>query len=334
MLTVLGGLADEPGSVAAGELPVEQEISKVLEERLGRLHARLRLGLEADHEAQVFGQGINYFHPENLKSSPVVIGTCLRLIGLYERGQRNAAKVELRRNYIKSVRIPKAFDGYRILHLSDLHAELSEGAIARSIGLLQEADYELCVLTGDYRAQAYGPYDAALHGTSRLCAQLKHPIYGVLGNHDTVRMLPGLERMGIRMLLNECATIDRGGQRIYVAGIDDAHFYRADNLEKAASGIPTNAFSILLSHTPEIYQQAAHADFSLLLSGHTHGGQICLPGRIPITLDSVLPRYMGAGSWKYRSMHGYTSVGLGCSIVPVRFNCPPEITLHVLASST
>jgi predicted MPP superfamily phosphohydrolase len=106
------------------------------------------------------------------------------------------------------------------------------------------------------------------------------------------------------------------------------------NIEKAGSGIPSNEFSILLSHTPEIYQQAAHADFSVLLSGHTHGGQICLPGRIPITLDSVLPRYMGSGSWKYRTTDGYTSVGLGCSIVPVRFNCPPEITLHLLQSST
>jgi hypothetical protein len=167
-----------------------------------------------------------------------------------------------------------------------------------------------------------------------ICAKLKQPIYGVLGNHDTVRMLPGLEQMGIRMLLNECETISRNDERIYIAGIDDAHFYRADNIEKAASGIPIDAFSILLSHTPEIYQQAAHADFNLLLSGHTHGGQICLPGHIPVTLDSVLPRYMGSGAWKYRSMDGYTSVGLGCSIVPIRFNCPPEITLHVLQSST
>jgi uncharacterized protein len=99
---------------------------------------------------------------------------------------------------------------------------------------------------------------------------------------------------------------ERGHQCIYLAGIDDAHFYRADNIEKAVSGIPSDEFSILLSHTPEIYRQAALADFNLLLSGHTHGGQICLPGRIPITLDSVLPRHMGAGPWKYRDMIGYT----------------------------
>ena len=290
--------------------------------------------IEADHEAQVFGQGINYFHPENLRSSHFVIRTCLRLAGLYERGRRNAAQVEIRRNYIKSAQIPKAFDEYRILQVSDLHVEMSEDAIVRSSTLLQEIDYDACVLTGDYRAQAFGPHEATLAGMSQLCAKLKQPIYGVLGNHDTVRMLPGLERMGIRMLLNECEAINRDDQCIYIAGIDDAHFYRADNIEKAASGIPSNEFSILLSHTPEIYQQAAHADFNVLLSGHTHGGQICLPGGIPITLDSVLPRHMGSGSWTFREMSGYTSVGVGCSIVPVRFNCAPEITLHVLQSTT
>jgi len=110
----------------------------------------------------------------------------------------------------------------------------------------------------------------------------------------------------------------------------DAHFYGMDNIEKAASAIPRDKFSILISHTPEVYLQAAHSGFDLMLSGHTHGGQICLPGGIPITLDSVLPRSMGAGAWKYHDMIGYTSVGAGSSVVPVRFNCPPEITLHHL----
>jgi uncharacterized protein len=135
------------------------------------------------------------------------------------------------------------------------------------------------------------------------------------------------------MLLNECEIIKRDEQSIYLAGIDDAHFYLTDNIEKTASGIPNGVFSILLSHTPEIYEEAAHVDFNLLLSGHTHGGQICLPGRIPIILNSVLPRNMGSGAWKYRGMFGYTSVGAGSSTIPVRFNCLPEITLHYLESN-
>jgi predicted MPP superfamily phosphohydrolase len=143
-------------------------------------------------------------------------------------------------------------------------------------------------------------------------------------------MVPGLENMGIRVLLNECETIVRGDQQIYLAGIDDAHFFRVDNIEKAALPIPNGSFSILLSHTPEVYRQAAHANFDLMLSGHTHGGQICLPGSIPITLEAVLPRKMGSGPWQYHDMTGYTSVGAGSSVIPVRLNCPPEITLHHL----
>ncbi len=312
---------------------MDQDVSELLEKRLGRLHAKLRLGIEADHEAQVFGQGINYFHIENLKLSHFAIRACLRLTGLYGRGQSNAARIQIKQNYIRSNRIPKAFHGYTILQLSDLHVDMSEDAVERLVTILQNINYDLCALTGDYRGQTFGPYDATLAGMSRICAEIKKPIYGVLGNHDTVRMLPGLEGMGIRMLLNECETIERDHQRIHLAGIDDAHFYRADNIEKAASEIPSDEFSILLSHTPEIYQPAALADFDLMLSGHTHGGQICLPGGIPITLGSVLPRRMGSGPWKYRNMIGYTSVGAGSSVVPVRFNCPPEITLHYLQAN-
>jgi uncharacterized protein len=309
------------------------DVSELLEKRLGRLHAKLRLGIEADHEAQVFGQGINYFHIENLKLSHFAIRASLRLTGLYGRGQRNAAQIEVKQNHISSTRIPKAFDGYTILQLSDLHVDISQDAMERLATILQNINYDLCALTGDYRGRTFGPYHATLIGMSRLCAEIKKPIYGVLGNHDTIRMLPGLEGMGIRMLLNECETIERDNQRIHLAGVDDAHFYRADNIEKAASEIPSGEFSILLSHTPEIYQPAALAEFDLMLSGHTHGGQICLPGGVPITLSSVLPRYMASGPWKYRDMIGYTSVGAGCSIIPVRFNCPPEITLHCLQSS-
>jgi predicted MPP superfamily phosphohydrolase len=168
---------------------------------------------------------------------------------------------------------------------------------------------------------------------ARVRNSIRGPVYGVLGNHDTICMVPGLEAIGIRMLLNESERISCDGHDLFVAGIDDAHSYRAHNIDLAVSQIPKQAFSILLSHTPEIFQEAASAGFKLLLSGHTHGGQICLPGGIPIVLDAILPRHMGGGAWKYQQMHGYTSVGAGTCIVPVRFNCPPEITLHILRRS-
>ncbi len=309
---------------------MNEAVLNKLERRLGRLHARLRLGIEADHEAQIFGQGINFFHIENWYSIHSVIRTTLKLMGLYWRGRKNAEQIQIRHNHIGMRTLPNRFDGFTLLHISDLHADMNEGAMRRLTELLPDITCDVCVLTGDYRGPTFGPFDGALESLARVRSHLKGPLYGVLGNHDTIRMVPELEEMGIRILLNECEAISRGHEAIYLAGIDDAHYYRVDNIEKAASDIPDSGFSILLSHTPEIYRQAAYADFDLLLSGHTHGGQICLPGSIPITLDSVLPRHMGSGPWKYGDMMGYTSVGVGCSIVPVRINCPPEITLHRL----
>lgn len=302
----------------------------ILERRLGRLHARQRLGIETDHEAQAFGQGLNFFNIENWYSVHSVIRTTLRLTGMYRRGRRNAECVSVVRNEVTSKTLPRSFDGFTMLHISDMHADMSEGAMRQLITMLGGLRYDLCVLTGDYRGKTFGPFEAALDGVAQVRAHLTGPVFGVLGNHDTIRMVPRLEAMGVQMLLNECETIVRGDERVYLAGIDDAHFFRMDNIEKAALPIPGDSFSILLSHTPEIYRQAAHAEFDLLLSGHTHGGQICLPGSIPITLDSVLPRRMAAGPWQYHKMTGYTSVGAGTSIVAVRFNCRPEITLHHL----
>jgi predicted MPP superfamily phosphohydrolase len=307
-----------------------EDILSDLERRLGPLHAKQRLGIEIDHEAQVFGQGLNFFHVENWYSIHSVIRNALRLAGLYGRGLRNAERVELRHNDIRFGQLPPSFDGFSILHISDMHADMNHGAMSRLIKLVDQMRYDICVLTGDFRGKTFGPFDAALAGVARVRSHLRGPVFGVLGNHDTIRMVPGLEQMAIRVLLNESEAILRGNERIHLAGIDDAHFYRVDNIEKSAAGIPDGAFSILLSHTPEIYRQAAHAGFRLLLSGHTHGGQICLPGSIPITLDSALPRRLGSGAWSYHDMIGYTSVGAGSSIVPVRINCRPEITLHRL----
>ena len=309
---------------------MDENILHELERRLGPLHARQRLGIEADHEAQLFGQGLVFFNLENASLAPAIIEGVLKFSGLYWRARKNSERVIVRHNEMQFVGLPEAFDGYTILHISDMHVDMSEAAMRHVSELVDGLQYDLCVLTGDYRGKTFGPFDAALDGVAKVRAHLRQPVYGVLGNHDTIQMVPAMEAMGIRMLLNECEVIARGDQRIYLAGVDDAHFYRVDNIEKAGAQIPRDAFSILLSHTPEIYRQAAHANFDLMLCGHTHGGQLCLPGSIPIKLEAVLPRRMGAGPWQYSRMRGYTSVGAGSSVVPVRLNCPPEITLHSL----
>jgi uncharacterized protein len=309
---------------------MDQKILDQLERRLGPLHAKQRRGIETDHELRVFGGGLNFFHIENWYTAPIVVKSALRLTGLYRRAQRNAERVAVRDNVIRAANLPDGFDDFTILHISDMHVDMNDGAMRNLAKLLPQLSYDVTVLTGDFRGKTYGPFEATLDGLAQVYSKLTGPVFGVLGNHDTILMVPGLEAMGIRMLLNECEPLVRGNQRIHLAGIDDAHYYRVDNIEKAAAAIPESEFSILLSHTPEIYRQAAHAGFDVLLGGHTHGGQICLPGSIPLTLDSVLPRRMGSGAWQYGNMAGYTSVGVGSCIVPVRLNCPPEITLHHL----
>lgn len=309
---------------------VDVETYQALEERIGRSHLRQRLGIEVDHEAQIFGQGIKFFHLENWYSVHSLIRGTLRLVGLYQRGRRNAADIQIRYNDIALSSLPKSFDGYTIVQISDPHVDMDEAITCALIERVRAIDYDLCTLTGDYRARTFGPYAATLEGMQRLRLQLKDPIYGVLGNHDTVRLVPGLEAMGIRMLLNEAVKIERNGEALYVAGIDDAHYYCVHNIEKATQGIPPGAPSILLSHTPETYRHAAHSGFDVMLCGHTHGGQICLPGGFPLTWDADCPRRMAVGPWQYHRMYGYTSVGAGSSIVNVRLNCLPEIAVHRL----
>ena len=310
--------------------PLDAAMRVRLERRIGRLHLNRRLGIECDYEARIFGQGSNFFHIENWYSIHGLMRGALRLLGMHERGQRNARAIQVRHNDIPLPGLPAAFEGFRILHISDLHLDMAEDMPHALSTAVRGVDYDICVLTGDFRGKTFGAYDAALEGMRQVRLQLNGEVYGVLGNHDTIRMLPGLEDMDIRMLMNESLTLARGDAVVHLAGIDDPHYYRADNLEKASSEIPADAVSILLAHSPEIYHHAAYADFDLLLCGHTHGGQICLPGGIPLMCNANTPRALCRGPWRFRQLQGYTSLGSGACMVDVRLNCPPEITVHRL----
>ncbi|MDH3598794.1 MAG: metallophosphoesterase [Candidatus Tectomicrobia bacterium] len=311
----------------------ECESDRELTRRISALHLQQRLDIERHHEAQVFGQGRNFFHPENWYSLHALIRTLLRLGRVYARGQRNALDLTVRHHDIPIVGLPAAFHQFTILHLSDLHLDMHPAIAQGLIERLRGVNYHIGVLTGDFRGRTFGPHTAAIEAMAQLRPHLRAPWYGVLGNHDTIRMVPPLEAMGIRMLLNEAVALERGGETIYLAGIDDPHYYKADNVEQARERIPPEAISILLSHSPEIYRRASQAGFHVLLCGHTHGGQICLPGGWAMTYNAQCPRKLCAGAWRYQQMLGYTSVGVGVSLVDVRFNCRPEITLHHLQAA-
>jgi predicted MPP superfamily phosphohydrolase len=306
------------------------ETANLLSNRVGRIHLCQRQGIQRDHVDQIFGRGRNFFHIENWYSVHALMRLLMRLTGFYSRGRRNAANIRINHNDVPIPRLPPAFDGFRLLHLSDMHLDM-DADISHAISeRVREANYDLCVITGDFRARTYGEIKPAVSAMERLRLHISAPVYAILGNHDFIEMAPDLESLGVRVLLNESVALERAGELIYLAGIDDPHYYRSDNLQKAAEAIPADAVAILLAHSPEVYRHAAHAGFELMLCGHTHGGQICLPGGIAVTYNAKCPRALCRGGWRWRDMSGYTSSGAGSCVVPVRFNCPPEITVHRL----
>ena len=308
----------------------EREALARLEARIGRTHLRQRLGLEGEHEAHVVQPGTHFFHLENWYSIHGLMRGALTLAGLHRRGQRNVRDIRCVEHDVRLPHLPAAFEGFTLLQLSDLHVDLGADFVERLIARVQGLAYDACVLTGDYRFRTFGPYAPALDAMARLRPHLGERVVAVLGNHDTIRMVPGLEALGIRVLMNESLRLERGGASLLLAGIDDAHYFRTHDFHRAAADLGPGDCAILLSHTPEPYRHAAHAGFALMLSGHTHGGQICLPGGVPILTDSDAPRALARGAWRHHDMLGYTSVGCGASIVDVRLNCPPEVTLHRL----
>ena len=309
---------------------LDPEQVKRLTERVGRLHLSQRRGIERDHVTQIFGRGRNVFHIENWYSVHSLMRGLLRGLGLYARGRRNAAAIRVTDNPVALPRLPAPFHGLRVLHLSDIHLDMDDEISHALAERVRAVDYDLCVITGDFRARTYGDCEPTVRAMAGLRLHIDRPVYAVLGNHDFIEMVPDLEALGLRVLLNESVAIERDGALLHLAGIDDPHYYRAENLEKAADAIPPDACAILLAHSPEIYRHAAHAGFDLMLCGHTHGGQICLPGGLPLTYNAKCPRALGRGPWRWGPMQGYTSVGAGSCVVPVRYNCPPEITIHRL----
>lgn len=257
-------------------LPPDAALLTALERRVGRLHARLRLGIEAEHEAQVFGQGRTFFHIENWYSIHGLMRGVLRLLGLHERGRRNARDIRLTVREVGLPALPEAFAGFRLLHLSDLHLDMHPDLPQAIVEAVRQVECDACVITGDFRARTFGPIEPALEGLARVRAVLPEPVFAVLGNHDSLTMVPGIEALGIRVLMNEACVVERQGAQLHLVGVDDPHYYALDNLEKATAALPPESCSILLAHSAEIWRQAAHAGIaSCFVATPTAGRSPC-----------------------------------------------------------
>jgi len=257
----------------------------------------------------------------------------LKATGLYRHARREFTTPRLVHLEHRCPRWPAAFDGLRILHLTDLHIDIDPGLIPAILAGIEGAECDLCVITGDFRNSHDTPRQEVLQLSQRILEALPQPVYGTLGNHDEVELAEPLEATGlIRLLMNEHVVLPFRGGQFTLAGIDDTFFHEAGDIPAAMAGAPTAQESprILLAHGPDIVEEADRHQVAFTPCGHTHGGQICLPGGKPLLAIDKLPSHLLAGAWRAGDMIGYTSRGTGGCRVPVRLNCPAEITLHTL----
>ncbi|WP_028581187.1 CDP-archaeol synthase [Desulfogranum japonicum] len=273
-----------------------------------------------------------WFNLTTFLSDQILLTLLFKVTGLYKIGMRNALQINVEEKTWYFSTLPKEFDGFRILLLTDLHMDGQEEITEKIIEIVGNIEADLCLVGGDIRMKTYGDSSLCIQYAEKLMQNVNtvHGTFGVLGNHDCIEMLPELEDAGIIMLVNDSVPITINDTHIWIMGVDDPHYYQLADAQKAAEHVPENAFSIFLAHSPEAFKSAADINTNLYLCGHTHGGQICLNDGTPIITNSRAPRYTASGCWNYKTMQGYTSRGVAPSSIPVRFNCPGEITLITL----
>jgi hypothetical protein len=294
-----------------------------------RAYTRLRELVSCKITMPPFTQMLNF---EDAVYYHLFMKSLFKGLRIYERGERNALVIEKQEVSFHCRDLPPAFEGYKILFLTDLHLDGLDGLTEKAIELISQTPADLCVLGGDFRMRTYGPFDEALHQLRLLIPRVSanDGVLGVIGNHDCLEIIDSLKDLGVTFLINDSFEIKRGWECIWIVGADDCHYFKAHDLEGAFAELPPQAFSILVSHSNEIYREALKYRPNLLLCGHTHGGQILIPPFGPIFTHSKAPRRFCRGRWNYEGMPGYTSVGVGVSGVPVRFNSRGEVTLLTL----
>lgn len=319
-----------PAPYSIPRMPEDPFIAAI-EHRMGAENLRRRLRAE-----QALLRPLRRFSASpRTNSAKLVLGSPLiriffQLLGLHRQGYAQFLHPQVVEHVMPLPDLPAALSGVAILQLSDLHLDLDPGFVPALAKQLDGLSCDLAVITGDFRNLTSGPHEAAIAGTIELLRHLHAPAYAVPGNHDSLAMVPPLEAAGLRFLLNEHVVWTHRNASLVVAGVDDAVYHETHDLARAFAGAPANTTRLLLSHSPSIYRKAAAHGVHLLLAGHTHGGQICLPGGHAVLASSGCPRKLLRGAWTYEGMQGYTSPGTGACGVPLRFHCPAEITLHRL----
>jgi hypothetical protein len=242
---------------------------------------------------------------------------------------------------IPLARLPEAFDGFRLVQLSDFHYDehFSAIPIRKSVAVVNDLRPDLIALTGDFVTVPILERPASLRAaaaTVEPCAALLHelqaPKYAILGNHDAIaspdHVVRALESANITVLRNQSVAIERGRDRMWLAGIDDLLRGRPD-MSATLANISEKQTTILLAHEPDFADDASLSPVDLQLSGHSHGGQIWIPGIGAPWLPPMARRYP-RGLHQLGNLTLYTNIGIGTIRAPIRINCQPEITVITL----
>lgn len=258
----------------------------------------------------------------------------------------DTADLKITRLDVPLRRLPSRFDGLRIVQLSDFHYDryVDVRIITSAVQAANQLQPDLVVLTGDFVTQGpfTGQYDPPSARDAEPCSQIlsrlrsRLGIFAVLGNHDYYTdpnvVAEILRSRGFHVLRNHSFAVEQEGSRLWIAGVNDV-VAGADDLELALQKIPASETVVLLAHEPDFADWVPPGRVDLQLSGHSHGGQIVLPVIGPPYLPPLARKY----PWGLRHLGPltlYTNRGVGTITLPLRFNCPPEITLFTLRSSS
>jgi uncharacterized protein len=238
-----------------------------------------------------------------------------------------AKSLSLEKVTIQLDRLPKKLDGYKIIHLSDIHHSPFTGLqhIERTVKIANRLKPDMFVLTGDYVSHER----KYIRPVAEVLGQLRAEFgtYACLGNHDhwtdSELVVRTFENAGIRMLVNEGFRLDARDASFWLAGVDD-HMVGKTDLPAALRGSYPDEMKLLLAHNPIIFRHAVRYGVDLTFSGHTHGGQV----KVRDPQKRILrKRKLTNGLHQRKDSQIYITRGIGTVVLPIRYQCPPEISL-------
>jgi uncharacterized protein len=265
----------------------------------------------------------------------IALAFSLLLLAVYYVYDLEPSWIEVRSVSLSLPHLAPEFSGYRVVQLSDIHADrrMTAGRIQNLVDRVNRMNPDLVVLTGDFvtrNPQKFAPNLMSLKALNPTDKTL-----AILGNHDAWTdpdlVQTTLETAGVDVLSNQVVTLNRSLAQLHIGGVDDVWAQR-DHLNEVLDALPSTGAAILLAHEPDFADtSAATGRFDLQLSGHSHGGQIHIP-----FMKRVLPPLAYKypfGQYQVGSMIQYTNRGVGSSGIPIRFNCRPEITIFTLKNA-